>query len=409
MTVMQTNPILPTRRQSRTARRPAGTRATLLLLAALSIGVAGCGGAESDAPGSAADDAAPERRPVVRVVEVRPESVVDMLHLPADLRPVRRASLAAEVAGTVETLRAPEGQRVPAGALLATIDTRALEQELAEARALYEQAQDEHQRAEALFERRSITRSSLVDTKARRDVAAARLASGRLRLEKSRLTAPWSGTVSEKRVEVGDYVTPGQPMIELVDASRLEVIAPVPASDVRVLEIGAPVTVRVSGFPEERFAGEVVRLAAELDPAERTLALEAELDNRSGRLRPGMLARIEIPRRRLPAALLVPLDAVIDMEDRKVVYVAVPSAAAEGTDAGAEIERREVALGPILGQRVVVERGLEPGDLVVVEGQSRVAPGQEVEVVETAATGPIDPLAPIEPAGAEAPVEAPVR
>lgn len=367
--------------ESQTAARPLLARAALLSLAPLvvaALALGGCGGGEAEPDPEAG--AAEERRALVRVVEVQPEPVVDRLQLPADLQAMRRASLSAEIAGTVETLRVEEGQRVGAGTLLATVDTRALEQELAEVRALFEQAEDEHRRAEALFERRSITRSSLVDAEAQRDVARARLGSAQLRVEKSRLTAPWAGTVAAKRVEVGDYVAPGQPMIELVDAARLEVRAPVPASDVPFVEVGTPVVIRVSSFPDESFAGRVVRLDAELDPAARTLGLEAELDNKDGRLRPGMLARVEIPRRTIPDALMVPLGAIVDLEDRKVVYVAVGGTGA-GSDT-AEIERREVALGPVLGDRVVIERGLAAGDRVVVEGQGRVAPGQTVEVAE---------------------------
>ncbi len=362
------------------AARPPRARAVLLPLVLAVLALGGCGGEKAE-PGAEAG-AAEERRTLVRVVEVQPEPVVDRLQLPADLQAMRRASLSAEIAGTVETLRVEEGQRVGAGTLLATVDTRALEQELAEVRALFEQAEDEHRRAEALFERRSITRSSLVDAEAQRDVARARLGSAQLRVEKSRLTAPWAGTVATKQVEVGDYVAPGQPMIELVDASRLEVRAPVPASDVPFVEVGTPVVIRVSSFPDESFTGRVVRLDAELDPAARTLGLEAELDNKDGRLRPGMLARVEIPRRTIPDALMVPLEAIVDLEDRKVVYVAVGGSGG-GSDSGtAEIERREVALGPILGDRVVIERGLAAGDRVVVEGQGRVAPGQTVEVAE---------------------------
>lgn len=364
--------------KSPTAARPLFARAVLLPLAPLvvtALALGACGGGDEPDPEAGA---AEERRTLVRVVEVQPEPVVDRLQLPADLQAARRASLSAEIAGTVESLRVEEGQRVGAGTLLATVDTRALEQELAEARALFEQAEDEYRRAEALFERRSITRSSLVDAEAQRDVARARLGSARLRVEKSRLTAPWAGTVAAKRVEVGDYVAPGQPMIELVDASRLEVRAPVPASDVPFVEVGTPVVIRVSSFPDESFAGRVVRLDAELDPAARTLGLEAELDNRDGRLRPGMLARVEIPRRTIPDALLVPLEAIVDLEDRKVVYVVLG-----GSGDTAEIERREVALGPVLGDRVVVERGLTAGDRVVVEGQGRVAPGQTVEVAKS--------------------------
>lgn len=351
-------------------------RRSIPLLALLLPLLAACGGGEPEAPASPP----PEERVVrVRVLAVEPEAVTDYLSLPADLLPDRRAVLAAEVPGTVETLRVEDGQRVASGELLATVDTRALRQALAEAEALFEQAEDEHRRAQALFEKRSVTRSALVEAKTARDVAEARLASARLQLEKSRVEAPWPGTVAARRVEVGDYVVPGQAMVELVDARRLKVRAPMPASDVPFVRVGEPVTIEVSSLPGERFEGRVARLAAELDPGARTLDLEAELANPDGRLKPGMLARVRIPRRVLPEALLVPLDAVVDLENAKAVYVVT---------GGGTAERQEVELGPSLGERVVVESGLAPGDRVIVEGQSRVAPGQRVEVAGAAEAAP---------------------
>ncbi|MGD2113810.1 MAG: efflux RND transporter periplasmic adaptor subunit [Acidobacteriota bacterium] len=342
--------------------------APLVLLAAL--WAAGCGGDGEPAAATPPESPEPESRGVpVRTVTVRPEDVVEMLDLPADLRPDRRAVLAAEVPGTVESLLVEEGDRVAEGELLATVDIRALEQALAEARAVHERAADEHRRAETLYEKRSITRSDLVAARTEKDVAVARLDSAKLQLDKSRLEAPWAGVVTATRVEVGDYAVPGQAMVELVDSDPLKVRAPVPATDVPYVQVGEPVTVRISSLPGEEITGRVVRLAAELDPGARTLGLEVEIPNPHGRLKPGMLARVRIPRQRLEGALLVPLEAPIDLEDRKVVYVVVDGAA----------ERRTVELGPTIGERIVVERGLEPGDRVIVQGQSRVAPGERVE------------------------------
>lgn len=365
----------------------AGRRAGLLTAAGLALALAvGCGGAQDES--AEAGEAAQERAVPVRTVVVQPETTVETLDLPADLGPDRRAVLAAEVSGTVESLEVGEGQGVRTGQRLATVDTRALVQAVAEARAVYERALDEHQRAEALFEKRSVTRSDLVAARSERDVAAARLASAELQLEKSRLDAPWAGVVSATRVEVGDYVVPGQAMVELVDVDPIEVRAPVPAVDVPFVAEGEPVTIHVSSFPGEELTGTVVRLAAELDQAARTLDLEAEIPNPDGRLRPGMLARIEIPRRTLEGALLVPIQALIDLEDRQVVYVV------EGAGDGARAERRTVQLGATIGERVVVERGLTPGDRVIVQGQNRVAPGQRVEEASGASASAGRPAAP---------------
>ena len=115
-----------------------------------------------------------------------------------------------------------------------------------------------------------------------------------------------------------------------------------------------------------------MRLGAELDPDSRTLDVEAELANADGRLRPGLFGRMEIPRRTIPEALLVPLTAVIEFEREKAVYVVEEGRA----------RRRTVELGPVIGERTVITAGLSPGDRVVVAGQQQVAEGQSVSEVE---------------------------
>jgi membrane fusion protein (multidrug efflux system) len=328
--------------------------------------------AAPEASAEAGSEARAARAALVRTAHPAVEDVVDEADLPADLQPLRRAVLAAEVPGTVEAVEVEEGQAVTRGQELVRVDTRELEQRVAEAEALHRQADAQQDRAEALFERRSITQKDLDDAITSKDVAEARLASAKLDLEKSKVKAPWSGRVTDKRVEVGDYVVPGQPVVELVEVSRLKVRAPAPASDVPYLKVGVPAEVRVDAFPGETFEGKVVRLAAELDPDARTLDVEVEIPNRDGRLRPGMLARVKIPRRTLKGALLLPLESVVDLGDRRVVYVVEDGLA----------HRREIELGPTVGERVVIQKGLSADDRVVVEGTQNVAEGQAVREAE---------------------------
>jgi membrane fusion protein (multidrug efflux system) len=267
-------------------------------------------------------------------------------------------------------VRAELGQAVAAGALLASIDERSLAQQVAEAEAWLRQAQVQNERAEALFARRAITKAQMLDAVTNRDVAEARLANARLELDKSRVRAPWAGRIAARHVDAGAFVAPGAPLFELVDSSRLKVLAPARSADVPYLEVGREVDVRVDSYPGEVFRARVERLGAELDPASRTLGVEAEIRNPDGRLRPGMLARLEVPRQELQGALVVPLSAVLDLEASKAVYVV------EGDRA----QRREVTLGPVVGEEVVIE-GLTAGARVIVEGQHVVGPGQKVEEV----------------------------
>ncbi len=312
--------------------------------------------------------AAQERTVPVATVVTASREVVERISLPADLLPYRRAVLAAEVAGRVETVRAGEGERVAAGRVLAEIDTRAQRQRLAEAEAVHRHRQELFRRAEKLLAKKSITEQQYLDAITERDVAVAQLETARLMLEKSRVAAPWPGTVALRRVEAGDYVVPGQPVVELLEVRRLKVRAPAPASDVPYLRRGLGAEVRLDVYPGEVFRGEITCLAAELDPAARTLDVEVEIANPDRRLRPGMYARIELPRRTLSGAVLVPLAAVVELETSKVVYVVEDQRAVQ----------RPVELGMVLGGEVVIARGLEPGERLIVEGQRQVSPGQRV-------------------------------
>lgn len=337
------------------------------------------GSAEPSIPGATVASAeAPV--PAVYVQPTVPRDVGMVASLPADLQPLRRATLSAETAGTVETLHVDAGDRVRQGALLLEIDTRALRQRVDEAVVIERLRRAELERAEKLHAKRSITQQQLLEATTAAEVAQLQLASAELVLEKSRLGAPWTGTLARRWVEEGDYVNPGQRVFELLEVGRLEVHAPAPASDVSHLAVGQEALVHVDGFSEP-IVTQVHRLASELDTSARTLDVILRIDNRDGRLRPGMTARVEIPRQTLEGAILIPLDALIELEDVQTCYVV------DGEGSEARAERRALELGPVIGREVVVEQGLGPGERLIVEGHRRVSPGQRVEVLDAQVSG----------------------
>ena len=347
----------------------------VVLLCLVGLSTSGCAPSETDprpesAPetGEEVSTAAPRSVPV-RVLQVEPEAVSVEAEWPGELRTSRRASLAIEVAGVVKVRPVQEGQRVDADQVLLEVDTRDLEQRLAEAEAVDRQRRAQLTRAEALLERRSITQAQFLDALTNRDVASARLASARLELEKSALRAPWRGRVAAVHVEVGDFVSPGRVVLELLD-ERLEMWASAPSSDAPHLAVGQSATVGLDAFPGELFEARLVRLGAELDSASRTLDVIASIDGASGRLRPGFTGRLRVGLRQLDSALLAPLDAVVDLGGERAVYVVANGLA----------EQRRVQTGAVIGaDRVVIEQGLQAGDLLIVRGQRQISPGQPVE------------------------------
>lgn len=344
------------------------TRLSFVVFALAPAGLltfAGCSSPKDQAP-----EAPAERVAQVRTITLTPRTVVDRTSLPAALEPRHRAVLSAEVGGAVEAVRAELGQAVAKDQLLATIDERALAQQVAEAEAWLRQAKLQYERAQNLFERKAVTKAQLLDALTNRDVAEARLASAQLALDKAHVAAPWSGRIAARHVEIGSFVAPGTPLFELVDASRVKVRAEARSADVRFLAVGREVEVSFDAFPGEKFPAKIERLGAELDPQSRTLAVEAELPNADGRLKPGMLARLDIPRQSVESALVVPMSSLIDLGGTKAVWTV-----AEG-----RAVRRAVTTGVVVGEEIVVT-GLEAGTKVIVEGQQTVGENQPVEEV----------------------------
>lgn len=339
---------------------------TVAVVAALTLVACGAG----EAPAADNGNVAEERLTQVQVEAVEPRPAVETIEVAADVAAARRATLAAEVDGTVEAIEVDLGDRVSAGAVLVRIDTRSVATEVEEAEANYAQAQEDAARAEALFEKRSITRDRLTAARTALEVSRARLESVRIRLAKSTIRAPWAGEIAERMIEVGDFVDVGQGVLELVQTDHLKVRAEVAAEDARYIQAGESATLRLQALPGETFEAKIVRIGASLSSTSRTLPIEVELENPGGRLKPGMFGRLTLPRRELEDALLVPLAALVDYEDGKVLYIVEDGVA----------HRRQVQPGAVIGDRVVIDGGLAAGDRVVVRGQDQIADGQQVGV-----------------------------
>jgi len=179
------------------------------------------------------------------------------------------------------------------------------------------------------------------------------------------LTAPFSGTVVEKHVTLGELLTPESESMTIADLSNLWVWIDVYERDVARVHIGDDVEVTVEAYPGEVFAGVVSYLSAVVDRDTRTIRARIDVESPDGRLRPGMFARVVVsdPHAQsgeaAPAALVIPADAVQRIGDRAVVFVALGKT---------EFETREVHVARHAGEEVEIEDGLEPGDRIVTQG-----------------------------------------
>jgi cobalt-zinc-cadmium efflux system membrane fusion protein len=286
------------------------------------------------------------------------------------------AHVAARIEGRFTSVPAKLGDKVRTGQTLATLDSVAV----GEAHAAWNQADAElgiaeadFKRAESLNAEEIIPRKDYLRAKADRDKAAAslRAAADRLRLlggspnasgtavSAFAVTAPFSGTIIEKKATLGELASPSEPLFRIANLSRVWIQADLPESALAKVRIGANAKVTVPAYPNEVFAGRVGHIGASLDKETRTVAARVEVANADGRLKPEMFATatIEVAGDKREAISL-PDAAIVLMDGKPTVFVYAQGA----------YEAREVEPGERISGRTVLKSGLMAGDQVVTSG-----------------------------------------
>jgi membrane fusion protein (multidrug efflux system) len=315
---------------------------------------------------------ATEAPPVnVKVMTVTAEpKLADTFDLPAVVEPNRIVTVSAEVGGRIERIPPEEGSKVRAGDLLIKLNTDLILPEFESAKAQVERDQIEFDRMTNLVKESATTQRDLDNATSQLAISKARLEGIRARLERTSIFAPTAGVLNDLLVEEGEYVDAGNPVAQVVDTDTVKVVVEIPERDIAFFSIGERAEIFIEGRTES-LVGTISFISELADVRTRTTRTEITLGNKQRLLRSGQIVRVCLTRQILENAVLVPLLAVIPMEDSKAVYVVNSSQA----------KRREVEFGIIRGDQIQITSGLEPGDKLIIAGHRFVAPGQKVNIV----------------------------
>ncbi|HEY6362455.1 MAG TPA: efflux RND transporter periplasmic adaptor subunit, partial [Vicinamibacterales bacterium] len=305
-------------------------------------------------------------------------------------------------AGRLEQVYVQLGDRVSRGQRIAKIEDQELVEQIRQAEAAMEVAsatirqreadlqlaRTNVERSRSLFERQLLPKQTLDDNEARYqsavaalDLARAQNTQSNARLEELRVnmantvvSSPVNGFVARRAADPGAFVSQNAPVADVVDISRVRMVANVVEKDLRIVELGDATDVAVDAFPEETFTGRIARIAPVLDPATRTFPIEIEIPNPSFRLKPGMYARVGITVSEKPDAIVVPTNAVVDVGGKRGVFLAQEdnTAAFRAVEIGIENdEKTEIVGGLAEGDRVVTTgaAALNDGDRFVLGGE----------------------------------------
>lgn len=345
----------------------------LLLLACTTVvgALSGCKPPPSDAAAAAKTDKTEdaEADPIpVETLTVESHDFVESFDVPAKAEPVDEITVAAEAGGRV--LRAPfeEGEEVRAGSTLLRVDTELDSARIDLLENQIEAAQREYNRTKKLVDQGLATPQQL-------DQAEDALENARLNLEQAKIGAskggvrsPSSGVVLHKHIEVGEFASPGAPIATIVNYDKLHVVGHVPETRIRYVNVGDTVEV---AFParDATLTGQVTHRALTASPRTGTYAVEVTVDNPERAVLPGMSARMKIVKKQWEDVVIVPREAVLQGFSRSETMV-LP-----GDDDVTKAELHVVELGPSAGPNVVITRGLEPGQRLIVRGHRGLVDG----------------------------------
>lgn len=328
----------------------------------------------------------------VAPVELGPVELTEQLV--ASVRPVTRATLAAEQEGLVASRLFDEGQAIEEGAVLAQLDLDMLnvmraaaaasqgsaKAELDRAKLDASNAERELQRVKRLFEGNVAPEKEYLDALTRYDQsvalvavrkaqlaeADAALARVDLQIRKARIVSPISGVVSKRHVEVGNWLRVGDAVAELVQLDPLWVEVNAPEASVARLRRGDEARVVIDALGGKELTGKVDQILPEADAGSRTFRVRILLPNPEGRIRPGFFARATLLSSSDAPQLTVPKDAIVNRGGMSYVV-----AARNGVAAIVPVQVLRFA-----GERVAVVGELQPGEMVVTRGNELLAPGQ---------------------------------
>lgn len=324
-------------------------------------------------------------RPPVMVVRSQQRDVVDRIRAAGQLVAKAEATLAAQVEGQVSEIRAAEGEAVQSGAVLLVIDPERRQLEVANAQAQLAEARAELSVAERNYQRTKRLSKDNVASEARLDQdrtreslarsvvsgAEARLGLARRALADATVRAPFSGLIARRHVSVGEYLSIGTALFELVALDPIEVEFTLAEVDSSKVALGHPVEISIAPYPNETFMATVSMISPTIDPRTRTLRVKAELANPDGRIRPGLFAHTDLGVSERQDVIVVPEDAILQRADGSVVF---------RLDDSGRVERMLIETGVHVDGWVEISAGLAPGDVVVVRGQARLDDGVAVSV-----------------------------
>jgi membrane fusion protein (multidrug efflux system) len=333
--------------------------------------------------------AAADRSPLVIVNSAQSDTVIKQVPLTGTVTSARIAQLSSEISGLVEKVNVEVGDIIQTGAVLVELDREIEEFTLEALRAATAQAQAEladakrrYQDAKRLRQQKSISENELRLLEAEVEVDAATLKQKRAeerrqqaRVDRHTLRAPFTGVISERRTETGEWIEPGTPVITLIAVDDLRIEMRVPQEFYNRIDRNSRVRVTLDALPEREFEGVIDAIVPVSDASSRTFLIHVRIDAGDAVVTPGMSAHGQLRLSTGRQGVVISRDAILRYPDGRVtVWVINP-----GSEPPTVAEKR-VTTGHSFNGLITIREGLKADEVVVVRGNESLQEGQQVRI-----------------------------
>jgi len=300
---------------------------------------------------------------------LKPQKFDDNLSLSGTLESNEEINIRSEVSGVVESIQFEEGTKVSKGQVLFRVNDIELRAQLSKAKTAQQLASENQRRAKLLLEKQAISQEEFDISNA--DFESARAESDLIaaQLYKTTVRAPFSGTIGLRSISKGTFVNPETPIAKLVNTSQIKITFSIPEKYVSQIKVGNSLTFTTSDANEEHTAI-IYAMEPQVDIATRTLKIRAIADNKDGKLYPGTFANVILPLETVNDALMVPTQALIPIQNGKIIFVSKNGMA----------EEVKVETGTRTDSSIRILSGLKAGDTILTSGVMSLKNGTPVKV-----------------------------
>ncbi len=317
-----------------------------------------------------------------KLIEITSTSNVQTLRSPAIVQASQSSDLTFQVGGEITSLPVVEGQEVRKGAVIARLNQRAYRNEVSQAKTAFDAAKIEFDRAERLLAGNAIARSVFEQRESQLDVARAQLDTANKAIEDTILRSPFSGVIATKHAKKFQNVQPLEKIVTLQTTGAAEAEVQIPAS--MVAQSGrfsfTDTAVLLDSAPGEKIPASFLSIGTQADPATRTYTVKYGFTPPEGlTILPGMTATVQVTatvqdENQTVEQIRVPLSSILAEGDSQFIWVVDKETMT--------VSRREISVGPDIGDELVIESGLQSGETIVGAGASYLHEGQKIRQYE---------------------------